>query len=78
MRRVKLTALVAVLSFTAPVAREAHAACPIGSYPWVDKWGTRICQSFDGGTRYYDTSKGCPTGTHNWVDNWGNKICKAF
>jgi hypothetical protein len=20
----------------------AHAACPIGSYPWIDKWGTPI------------------------------------
>src|SRR5713101_1788665 len=27
----------------------ARAECPIGSYPWVDNWGNRVCKSFDTG-----------------------------
>ena len=47
-------------------------------HPWVDPWGNKTCQSFNGGAQYYDTSGGCPIGTYQWVDNWGNKICRSL
>lgn len=40
-----------------PLARESHAACPIGSYPWVDNWGTSVCKSFGGGAEYGHAGK---------------------
>jgi hypothetical protein len=58
----------------------ALADCPIGSFPWVDNWGNKICKRFDDGSTA--TTQGslnnCPAGTHPWVDNWGNRICQAF
>ncbi len=54
--------------------------CPVGSYPWVDAWGNRICKSFDTGrtTTIEGDLKNCPTGTYPWSDEWGNRICKSF
>jgi hypothetical protein len=28
-------------------AFNAEAACPTGSYPWVDNWENLICKAFD-------------------------------
>ncbi len=62
------------------LASESHALCPVGSYPWADKWGNRVCKSFN--TRQNRTTEGslsnCPIGSHPWVDSWGNKICQSF
>ena len=59
---------------------QTSAACPTGTYEWVDQWGNPICKSFDTGqTRSIQgTIKNCPTGTYQWVDEWGNQICKSF
>ena len=61
------------LQFRAPL-RTARLA----RTPEVDAWGNKMCQSFNGGAQYYDTSGGCPIGTYQWVDNWGNKICRSL
>lgn len=70
--------LVGVLAFAAAFA--AIAACPVGSYPWIDQWGNQICKRFDSGqtTTIQGSTQNCPTGTHPWVDEWGNAICKSF
>lgn len=54
--------------------------CPIGSYPWVDQWGNRICKSFDTGrtTTIEGNLNKCPTGTAPWIDEWGNRICRSL
>ena len=52
--------------------------CPIGSYPWIDEWGNKICKTYQGDQQYYDTSKSCPIGTYPWVDQWGNRACEKF
>ena len=51
----------------------AEAACPVGSYPWVDEWGNHICKRFgSGGTSTIEGSSGrCPTGSYPWRDSWG-------
>lgn len=58
----------------------ALAACPIGTHPWVDKWGNNICKRLSDGSAA--TTEGsldnCPAGTHPWVDSWGNRVCQAF
>ena len=58
----------------------SDAACPVGSYPWVDNWGNHICKSFETGQP--QSSEGslvrCPVGSYPWVDQWGTKICQSF
>jgi hypothetical protein len=63
-----------------PSAREANAACPIGSYPWVDNWGTQVCKSFSSGqnTVTQGSLSHCPAGSHPWVDEWGTSVCQSF
>ncbi len=58
----------------------ANAACPIGTYEWVDKWGNRICKSFSSGktNSIQGNTKNCPTGTYQSIDEWGNTICRSF
>jgi hypothetical protein len=58
----------------------AQAACPTGSYPWMDNWGNQICKTFNTGeTRSIQGSTSrCPAGSYPWVDNWGNQICQSF
>ena len=61
-------------------ASASEAACPVGSYPWVDNWGNQICKTYDAGeTRSIEgsTTK-CPIGSYPWIDEWGNKICKTY
>jgi len=62
------------------VCSDARAACPIGSYPWVDNWGNRVCKSFSSGqnTTTQGSLSQCPAGSHPWVDEWGNRICQSF
>ncbi len=77
-RLIAIGALVGI--FITLFVSNTHAACPIGSYPWVDNWGNRVCKSFDTGQNR--TTEGslsnCPIGTHPWVDSWGNRICQSF
>ena len=69
-----------ILLFLVAFAGTASAACPVGTYGWVDNWGNRICKSFDTSqTRTIQGStKSCPTGTYRWTDEWDNTICKRF
>ncbi len=72
-----LIVLLVLMSLTLP----AHAQqCPVGSHPWVDQWGNRICKRFDSGqtTTIEGSLDKCPTGSYAWVDSWGNRICKSF
>jgi hypothetical protein len=80
MKGLLFGALVVVLGFAAPLSHEACAACPIGSYPWVDKWGTSVCKSFGSGqnTVTQGSLSDCPAGSHPWVDKWGTRICQSF
>ena len=58
------------LALGALATGSAHAACPIGSYPRVDNWGTPVCKSFDSGqntTRQGSLSQ-CPAGSHPSVN----------
>ena len=75
-----MTRAFVFLLFLVAFADIASAACPVGTFEWVDSWGNRICKSFDTGqTRSIQGStENCPTGTYRWVDNWGNTICKSF
>ena len=73
-----LSAVLFVLVYAALPSQVLAQDCPIGSHPWVDNWGNRICKSFQGGQEFHDTSKGCPIGMHPWVDKWGNPVCKKF
>jgi len=61
-------------------ATPSHAACPVGTYEWVDNWGNRICKSFGTGeTRSIEGNLSrCPVGTYPWVDSWGNSVCQSF
>jgi len=70
--------LIAALMMAMP--SPALANCPIGSYPWVDQWGTKICKRHgDGSTATKQGSlDNCPPGTHPSVDNWGTRTCKSF
>lgn len=61
---------------TVTITAPSNGGCPVGTHPFVDNWGNPVCQSFQNGSRYYDTSKGCPIGTHPFVDNWGNPVCQ--
>jgi len=58
----------------------AEAACPTGSYPWVDNWGNQICKAFgtDETRSIQGSTTNCPTGSFPWVDGLGNQICKVF
>jgi hypothetical protein len=69
-----LSGIVLVLSAA------AEAACPTGTYPWVDSWGNRTCRSFsDNQDRTTQSGPtGCPNGSYPWVDSWGNRICQSF
>jgi hypothetical protein len=75
-----LSAVLFVLVYAALPSQLSAQDCPIGSHPWVDNWGNRICKSFQGGrtTEIEGTLEKCPVGTYSWVDNWGNRICKSF
>ena len=46
--------------------------CPVGSFPWQDNWGNKICKRFgNGGTANIQGSLAkCPTGTFRWADKW--------
>lgn len=61
-------------------AATSAADCPIGSYPWVDQWGTQICKRWGDGSAA--TTQGslesCPPGTHPWVDQWGTRVCQSY
>jgi len=73
------TMIVVAVLVTASVGA-AEAACPIGSYEWVDNWGNQICKSFGSGqtTTIEGGLDNCPVGTFPWVDSWGNRTCKSF
>ncbi|OHB26259.1 MAG: hypothetical protein A2790_20040 [Phenylobacterium sp. RIFCSPHIGHO2_01_FULL_69_31] len=73
---VALGALLVLASGGSPAQAQS---CPVGSYPWTDSWGNKICKRHgDGGTASVETRSGqaCPVGSHPWVDNWGNKVCR--
>jgi hypothetical protein len=74
-----LRAILAVLCFVT-ASSAAWAACPLGTYEWVDGFGNKICKNFgDGGTRSVQGStRNCPAGTRLAVDDYGTKICKSF
>ncbi len=74
MRQILLAFIVVLLVASASIA------CPVGSFEWLDRWGNRICKTFDTGqTKSIEgNTQSCPTGTHPWVDKWGNPICKSF
>ena len=78
MKSARVALAVVVLIAGLPIV--AFAACPLGSYPWVDSWGNNICKSFgSGATRSTEGSlDNCPTGSYPWTDSWGNRICRAF
>lgn len=61
-------------------AEPSEAACPVGSYPWVDNWRNRICKTFDTGqpSSIEGNLSRCPVGTYPWVDNWGTRVCQSF
>lgn len=70
----------AVLSLLTVGSPAVAQDCPIGSYPWVDNWGNKICKRHgDGSTATIETPRAqtCPTGSYPWVDNWGNKVCRT-
>lgn len=72
--------LSAALASVLSVAPAQAQQCPIGSYPWVDSWGNKICKRHgDGSTARAEAPKGqaCPTGSTPWTDVWGNKICRS-
>jgi hypothetical protein len=62
------------------ISSSAWADCPMGSYPWVDNWGTQICKRYDGGSTstIQGSLNNCPMGTYPSVDSWGNRICQSF
>lgn len=67
-----------LLTLAVLVPTTALADCPIGTHPWVDRWGNNICQRWGGGTATIEGSlDNCPIGTHPWVDTWGNRVCKS-
>jgi hypothetical protein len=80
MKRLTMMSLGLLLAIGALAIGSAYAACPIGSYPWMDKWGTPTCRSFSTGQD--ETTHGslerCPAGSYPWTDPWGTKICKSF
>ena len=78
VRAAALALLLSVLGALSPAP--ASAACPVGSYEWVDNWGNRICKRFDTGqpATVEGTLSQCPVGTHPWVDSWGNRVCQSF
>ncbi|HEX2858585.1 MAG TPA: hypothetical protein VHP58_00010 [Alphaproteobacteria bacterium] len=59
---------------------EKPFTCSVGTYPWTDEWGNKICKSFtDGETRSVQVKDGdCPIGSHPSMDKWGNKTCDSF
>jgi hypothetical protein len=76
----RVLVMAAVIWTTIVFASGAEAACPIGSYPWVDQWGNNICKRFASGSTstIEGTLERCPTGSYLWVDSWGNRICRSF
>lgn len=78
MKRLTMMSLGLLLSIGA--TGSAHAACPVGSYPWANNWGTPVCKSFDTGqnTTTQGSLSQCPAGSHPWVDEWGTSICQSF
>lgn len=68
--------LFCLLTSVTPAAAQM---CPLGTFPWVDAWGNRVCQRFGGGGAA--TIEGgvdrCPAGSAPWVDTWGNRICRG-
>jgi hypothetical protein len=66
------------------IASGAEAACPIGSYPWLDEWGNNICKRFGSGST--STIEGsligvrlaAIPGSYPWIDSWGNRVCRSF
>lgn len=72
-------ALAAAVALMGGVAPAQAQSCPVGSYPWTDSWGNKICKRHgDGGTATVETRPGqtCPTGSFPTVDSWGNKVCR--
>src|SRR5215475_1209328 len=72
--------LACILAILLLMVAQTEAACPVGSYPWVDQWGTQICKRFDSGSTstIEGTLDRCPVGSYPWVDSWGNRICRSF
>ena len=73
-----LAALVGATAGVEPV--QARQQCPMGSSPWVDKWGNNICRRHsDQSTSRVEVPRGqtCPTGSYQWTDTWGNKVCRS-
>ncbi len=79
-KREAIVAAVLVALLLASFPGTSEAACPVGSYPWTDSWGNRICKTFDTGqpSSIEGNLSRCPVGTHPWVDSWGNKVCQSF
>ncbi len=79
-KRELVVAAVLTILLIGVTAKTSEATCPVGSYPWVDNWGNRICKSFDTGQP--QSTEGslsrCPVGSHPWVDAWGNRVCQSF
>jgi len=74
-------ALILAALFAGGVTPAQAQQCPVGSAPWVDTWGNRICRRMDdGSTATTELPRGqtCPTGATPWVDNFGNRICRSM
>jgi hypothetical protein len=72
--------VVAILATLVMPLAPAEAACPTGTYPWVDSWGNNVCRRFGAGgdATIQGNIEQCPTGSYPWTDSWGNRICRAF
>jgi hypothetical protein len=59
---------------------QAWAACPPGTFPFIDTFGNNICKSFDGGaTRSIEgNTRNCPPGTLPAMDRYGNNVCQSI
>lgn len=77
---IKALVIVAAACSLILLVSGVEAACPTGSYPWVDEWGNNICKRFGSGST--STIEGnldrCPTGSYPWTDSWGNRVCRSF
>jgi hypothetical protein len=71
-----MTILIAIFLVSTATAK---AACPIGSYPSIDTYGNRICESFGGRTTTIEGGLNrCPIGSYPSIDTYGNRICESF
>lgn len=72
--------IAAIICIVMLAVSAAEAACPTGSYSWVDLWGNKICKRFDSGNTVTieGTLDKCPVGSYPWTDSWGNRVCRSF